>query len=296
MNAATLNQGKQQGPYLFLGMCLALVLALVAYLTSPVSRGLAMLVLAMLPLVGLFVIPARQVMVIAVVAAGALLICALGLWRLEPQHYVWSDDGIAAFMTACMILSVGFMTRNLNARQSSQRQHQLALKETLENMQKQATKDLQTGLPNQAYMREWMRQAAKRAQRSGQPLALALMARDQAKPMHAAPAAQQDGTSEPVRDELAFDQWVTCANRVFRENDVTARWSSEELLVLFEGSPPDLAREGLTRLRREAECVAFSSGLLMWHPEESIDSAIHRAREALQKAQAQGGQRDEVVG
>lgn len=291
MNAVTTSPAPSShaGSYL-MGMGLALLLGLAMYVTLPVARGLALLVVCLLPLVGLFEVAPRHVMAMTLAAAVSLLLCTFGLWRLDPVGFVWADDGMSALMVACMTLAVGLMTRSLNARQDAQRQHQKALRDTLDNMQKQATKDLQTGLPNQAYMREWMRQAAKRAQRSGQPLTLALMARDQFKPVAVLPNAGEAALE--ARDELAFDQWVACANRVFRENDVTARWSSEELLVLFEGCPPDLAREGLVRLRLEAGNLTFSSGVLAWSPTEDIDVALVRARQALQQARQRGGQQD----
>lgn len=294
MNATvtTPSPSSHAGSYL-LGMGLALLLGLALYVTLPVARGLALLVICLLPLVGLFEVSPRHVMGVTLAAALGLLLCTFGLWRLDTTGFVWTEDGMSALMVACMTLAVGLMTRSLNARQDAQRQHQQALRDTLDNMQKQATKDLQTGLPNQAYMREWMRQAAKRAQRSGQPLTLALMARDQFRPVAEMPHGA--APAHEARDELAFDQWVACANRVFRENDVTARWSSEELLVLFEGCPPDLAREGLARLRQEAGILAFSSGVLAWSPTEDIDVALVRARQALQQARQRGGQRDELA-
>jgi GGDEF domain-containing protein len=294
MNTAAEPLPHNPNAYL-LTMALALLLGLAMYVTMPVARGLALLMVCMLPLVGLFEVTPRHVMLATVAAVAGLLLCTFGLWRLDPEGFQWLDDGMSALMVACMTLAVGWMTRSLNARQEAQRQHQRALRDTLDHLQKQATKDLQTGLPNQAYMREWMRQAAKRAQRSGQPLTLALMARDQAKPVSLSHPTDTATPLPEARDELAFDQWVAAANRVFRENDVTARWSSEELLVLFEGCPPDLAKEGLARLRHEADSLAFSSGVLAWLPGEEIDVAMVRARDALQLARQRGGQHDELV-
>ena len=294
MNSVTSPVVHRPRPYLW-GMVQVLLLGLAMYVTLPVARGLALLMLCLLPLLGLFEVHPRQVMLLTAVSVLGLLLCTLGLWRLDPEGFQWLDDGVSSLMVACMTMAVGVMTRSLNARQEAQRQHQQALRDTLDHLQKQATKDLQTGLPNQAYMREWMRQAAKRAQRSGQPLTLALMARDQAKPVSHTAEAGEAAPAPEARDELAFDQWVACANRVFRENDVTARWSSEELLVLFEGCPPDLAREGLARLRHEADCLAFSSGVLAWLPGEDIDAALGRARAALQAARQRGGQFDELI-
>jgi GGDEF domain-containing protein len=274
-------------------MGLALLVGLAAYIALPVTRGAVLLLVCLLPLGGLFVVPPRYMMAISFFASAALLLCACGLWQLDPLHFQWADDGFSALMACCMTWAVGAITRDINLRQQAQCEHQQALRNTLDNLHKQATKDLHTGLPNQTYMREWLRQAAKRSQRSGQPLSLALMARDQATPTGA--AESQADAIDLMPDELAFDQWVACANQVFRENDVTARWSSEALLVLFEGSSPKLAREGLTRLRNETGCVAFSSGVLAWQPGESIDEALNRANTALQRARQAGGQRDELA-
>jgi GGDEF domain-containing protein len=273
-------------------MGLALLVGLAAYVSLPVARGAALMLLCLLPLVGLYAVSPRQVMAVSMLISVALLLCACGLWRLDAMNFRWDDDGLSAMIACGMTLAVGSITRELNHSQLRQCEHHQALVNTLNNLQQQATKDMQTGLPNQAYMREWMRQAAKRAQRSGQPLSLALLARDQAKEL---PQYASADTPAQAPDELAFDQWVACANLVFRENDVTARWSNEELLVLFEGSSPEQAREGLTRLRNETGCVAFSSGLLTWQASESIDDAIARAHGALQRARQAGGQRDELV-
>ncbi len=292
MNALTTLPVNTRPATALTWMSMALLLELTAYVTLPVARGAALMLLCLLPLIGLFSITPRQVMVVSAAVCVAILLCAGGLWRLDAANFHGDEDGMLALVAAGMVMAVGSITRELNQHQLVQREHHQALVDTLANLQQQATKDMQTGLPNQAYMREWMRQAAKRAQRSGQPLSIALLARDQALEL---PDSATSDTLAHAPDELAFDQWVACANQVFRENDVTARWSSEELLVLFEGSSPEQAREGLIRLRTETGCVAFSSGLLTWQAGESIDDALHRAHVALQRARQSGGQRDELV-
>jgi len=285
--------GLAPSRFALLGLVMLLMASLLLYLSMPVARGLALLLICLLPVTGMFNLLPKQAMFLSMMAAAALMLSAASLWRLEPTTFLWREDGIAAMMVAMMAMAIGWVSHRLIDRMQSQHTQQEALRKTLESMQQQATKDLTTGLPNQAYMREWMTQSAKRAHRSGQPLTIAVMARDQALP--AATSSANDADMGVVTDELVFEQWISSASRVFRENDVTARWSHDELLVLFEGSPPDMAGEGLARLRQETRGVLFSSGVKAWSPGMPLDEAVAQAQAALQRARQAGGQRDEFA-
>lgn len=289
MNTPGLNPSR----FALFGLLILLVGSLLLYMSMPVARGLALLLICLLPVTGMFNLLPKQAMFLSMMAAAALMLAATSLWRLEPATFVWREDGLAAAMVAAMTVAIGWVSHRLIDRMQSQHAQQEALRQTLENMQQQATKDLTTGLPNQAYMREWMRQSAKRAHRSGQPLTIAVMARDQALPSTAMSANQDSMTV--VTDELVFEQWVNSASRVFRESDVTARWSHDELLVLFEGSLPQMACEGLTRLRKETPSVSFSSGVMAWPSGMPLEEAVAQAQAALHRARQAGGQRDQLA-
>lgn len=282
--------GLAPSRYALFGLLMLLAASLLLYMSMPVARGLALLLICLLPVTGMFNLLPKQALLLSMLAAAALMLAAASLWRLAPATFVWREDGLAAMMVAMMTVAIGWVSHRLIDRMQSQHAQQEALRQTLENMQQQATKDLTTGLPNQGYMREWMRQSGKRAHRSGQPLSIAMMARDQAYPV--ASTSATDPTMTVVTDELVFEQWVNSASRVFRENDVTARWSHDELLVLFEGSAPDMACEGLERLRKETAGVAFSSGVMAWPPGMPLEEAVARAQAALARARQAGGQRD----
>lgn len=285
--------GLAPSRFALLGLVMLLVASLLLYMSMPVARGLALLLICLLPVTGMFNLLPKQAMFLSLMAAVALMLAATSLWRLEPSTFVWREDGLAAVMVAMMTVAFGWMSHRMIDRMQSQHAQQEALRQTLEKMQQQATKDLTTGLPNQAYMREWMRQSAKRAHRSGQPLTIAMMARDQALP--ATVSAANDASMSVVTDELVFEQWITSASRVFRENDVTARWSHDELLVLFEGSPPEMAAEGLARLRKETPGVLFSSGVKAWPAGMPLEEAVAQAQAALQRARQAGGQCDQLA-
>jgi diguanylate cyclase len=87
-----------------------------------------------------------------------------------------------------------------------------------------------------------------------------------------------------------------------RPVDTVARFGGEEFVVLLPATPLGEGQETLSRLQRsltkslflhEAKevFVTFSAGVTLWRPNETLQTALERADEALYEAKRSGKNR-----
>jgi diguanylate cyclase (GGDEF)-like protein len=149
----------------------------------------------------------------------------------------------------------------------------------------QAHRDGLTGLPNRREWDEVLGREIARAERSGRPLALAVLDLDRFKDFN------------DRHGHLAGDDLLRAAAQAWRASlrapDVIARWGGEEFAVLFPDSTADEATVVLRRLRavtpREQ---SFSAGVVELHPDDDADSMMAAADALMYAAKAAG--RDQV--
>lgn len=149
----------------------------------------------------------------------------------------------------------------------------------------QAHRDGLTGLPNRREWDEVLEREIARAQRSGRPLALAVLDLDRFKDFN------------DHHGHLAGDDLLRAAASAWRSSlrapDVIARWGGEEFAVLFPDSTAEEAVLVLRRLRTVTpEGQSFSAGVVQWAPGEGADSLMAAADALMYEAKAHG--RDEV--
>ncbi len=164
--------------------------------------------------------------------------------------------------------------------------------ELTEQLQQMATTDALTGLPNRRSLMAGMELEVARAERSGRPLALALLDIDRFKAIndtHGHPAG--DAVLQAVADEL---------RKITRAGDLLGRFGGEEFAIVMPETDLKQARWACERLRKgiakrimhypngTSGHVTISSGVALLVGDEGCDHLISRADGALYQAKEDG--------
>lgn len=159
-------------------------------------------------------------------------------------------------------------------------------------LQRVALRDALTGLANRSALAQAFIRERLVAERTGRPLAIALLDLDHFKSVN-------DQHGHPVGDEV-LRRTATILVESVRRTDVVARWGGEELAVLMTDTAATTARipleKALATLRQETFVgkdhaslhVSFSGGVVAVLPGESLEAAIARADALLYAAKRAG--------
>ncbi|MGJ3230340.1 MAG: PleD family two-component system response regulator [Oceanicaulis sp.] len=174
-----------------------------------------------------------------------------------------------------------------------------ALRDRLEESLEMAVTDPLTGLYNRRYVVSRLRQGLDALDRSGEPVAVALIDIDHFKRIndtfgHQAGDRVLKGFSERLSREL-------------RAIDIAGRYGGEEFLVIFAGANAGDALEAAERARAgmareafvmtaggESAAVTLSAGVAEAMPGDDVEDVLARADAALYEAKASG--RNQVIG
>lgn len=156
-----------------------------------------------------------------------------------------------------------------------------------------------TGLPNRrAFMRR-LDDEMGRAQRYNFNLALAMVDLDFFKQIN-------DKYGHPVGDEV-LKYYANKLFTIFRQHDLVCRYGGEEFSVLFPNTSEEGALAAMEKVREKAKqsfiedghvqvkLPSFSAGLTMFTVEDTAETMIGRADEALYRAKSFGRDRTEVL-
>lgn len=174
---------------------------------------------------------------------------------------------------------------------SAARAHRLSLGLT-EELQRLASTDMLTGLPNRRQLMAAIETEVLRAGRSGRPLSLALLDIDHFKSVN-------DRHGHPAGDAV-LQQVADVLREVTRGGDVLGRFGGEEFAILMPETTIEQALLAGERLRAAiARCimafprsgsgrVTISTGVARLTDGEACDQLISRADAALYEAKAGG--------
>ena len=144
-----------------------------------------------------------------------------------------------------------------------------------------AASDPLTGLPNR---RRWDEEAARmvaRAERTGEPLTIALMDLDRFK-------AYNDAHGHQAGDRLLKEAAAAWREQL-RAGDLLARWGGEEFAVVLPGASAEDSVPVLERLRNATPSVQTASvGVAPFVPGATLAVLVEQADQALYRAKSNG--------
>jgi diguanylate cyclase (GGDEF)-like protein len=151
-----------------------------------------------------------------------------------------------------------------------------------------AASDPLTGLPNR---RRWDEEAARmvaRAERTGEPLAVAIIDLDRFKDYN-------DTHGHQAGDRLLKEAAAAWRDQL-RAGDLLARWGGEEFAVALPGATAEQAVPVLERLRAATPSGQTASvGLASFAPGATLAGLVEQADRALYRAKDTGRDRLELI-
>jgi diguanylate cyclase (GGDEF)-like protein len=227
--------------------------------------------LVLLPIIWLGLYGTRRQLLAALGAMGLTL--TLPILVIGPPEYPeseWRRLLVWAFVAPI----AGLVVQNL----IRERAELLATVERLSRI------DPLTGTFNRRAWDELVTDALRHAERSGQPLAVALLDLDHFK-------AFNDRHGHLAGDRL-LKSAAAAWQAELRPGDLLSRYGGEEFAVLLPGCDRDDAVEVVDRLRRAMPTgQTCSAGLALWNRGELPDELLQRADQALYRAKRDGRDR-----
>jgi diguanylate cyclase len=169
------------------------------------------------------------------------------------------------------------------------------LQHELDTASRLVSHDPLTGVLNRKGLIEALTREVSRARRSDSPLCIALIDIDNFKSIN-------DAYGHGIGDE-ALCHLASTVTGTLRPQDVVARYGGEEFVILLPDTAPDAAGSILKRLQRELACrifyvqeneplpITFSAGIVLFSPEEDLETALSRADAAMYTAKRTGKNR-----
>ena len=277
-----------------LQMLWALTFNAVAYVIAGPVRALALPVLVIIMMFGIFSHHRRQTLILFFYAMAIYTLAILATAYLDTPR-----PPLAVLVAHLTIVMASLLTSTLMCLQVQGirrylRQQKKQLQDALQQIRHLAMRDHLTGLINRRQMSELMALELRRCQRSGRPLLLAQLDIDHFKSIN-------DTHGHAVGD-LVLQAFANTTLAHLRSSDVLARWGGEEFVLLLCDTEPDAATELLERVRNavaaqsmpcgaDTICITVSIGWTQHQDGESLEATLERADQALYDAKRCGRNR-----
>ncbi|HEY4582126.1 MAG TPA: diguanylate cyclase [Lysobacter sp.] len=261
-------------------------------------RTVALLPLLVIFLFAAFALRWRQIAALTAFALASLGIVVFWLsaypppWRDSPAAATLPIDQMNYIVVLVVLPALAVIAARLSALRRALRKRREDLTQLLAEVQRLATTDDLTGLPNRRWMTERLRQEQQRADGEGTTFCVAIVDLDHFKRIndrlgHAGGDAALAGFSRRARSVLPA-------------RDVLARWGGEEFLLLMPGVGIEEAtirmeylRQSILRMRVDGLPLTFSAGVAQHAPERDVLEDVRMADQRMYAAK-QGG-RDRVL-
>lgn len=267
------------------------------YLIGGPGRPIALLVLFVILMFGLFTVTVRQMVRVSIAVLAVFGGAFLAVGILEQGTPFMAEMQILYFgMLVVILISAYLLVKQLALMRARAFHSKRELAEALAKLQGQVIHDELTGLFNRRHMQHLLSIERARAGRSGHPWCVGMLDLDHFKEVN-------DRYGHRVGDE------VLCAtaqaiSEGLREADQVARWGGEEFLVLLPDTDCEGAMQVLDRIRQAlarkqisqtvpALRVTFSAGLTVYIDDEPLPQTVDRADQALYMAKLAGRNRTE---
>jgi len=268
-------------------MVAGIVLTTILIHYSRELQGALLTIYFMVMLFGVFTLSRLQMMLMSLV----VLICYLGMvfyeWYLAPRELLTRATlGRFAILALGLIwfVYVGGHISNLRARVRRQRA----------DLEELAIRDPLTRLYNRRYFDERLEEELARLRRGQHHFFIGMVDLDHFKEIN-------DTHGHGAGDAILC-LFADCARNFLRESDLLARYGGEEFVVLFpRGEQPDIEgvaerlrlafAEQSPRATPDGTPVTLCVGLSAGHPDDSVNTVIERADQALYQAKSAGRNR-----
>jgi diguanylate cyclase len=165
------------------------------------------------------------------------------------------------------------------------------LESELAKVSEQIREDHLTGTLNRRGMNEAMQRELSRADRTGRPMCVSMLDLDNFKKLN--------DTHGHSAGDAALVHLAKVIRRTVRPTDVIARYGGEEFVIILPDTDLETAAAVTVRLQRELTkrfflhenerlLVTFSAGVAQRQPDETEESLIQRADQAMYQAKVQG--------
>jgi diguanylate cyclase (GGDEF)-like protein len=259
-------------------------------------RTLALLPLLVVFAFGAFALRWRQIAVLTTFALSSLgavpawLALAPPPWRDTPPAAGLPVDRINFLLVLVVLPALAVIAARLSWLRSTLRAQRARLMEALAEVQRLATTDELTGLPNRRWITERLAHEQQRADAEGSPFCLAILDLDRFKRIN-------DRLGHARGDEVLRD-FAHCARELLPARDTLARWGGEEFLLLMPGIALDEASarvrdllQGVHRLQVEGAPLTFSAGVAQHAQGRDVLDDVIVADERLYVAKQAGRDR-----
>lgn len=262
------------------------------YVVGGQIRSAALFALLLVLVFGAFSLRWRRIMALTAFALVALVV-AIGLrhqaWqRIPPLHNgELQVDLVNLAMIAVLLPATSLVAARLSSLRRKLQAEREALETALKQVQRLATRDELTGLPNRRHMQELLDREQARFERHGHGFSVALIDLDRFKRIN-------DLHGHAAGDAVLRSFALTAAAGL-RGQDVLGRWGGEEFLLLM---PDTSAGRALASVQRMLERVrhlpfmddvalSFSAGVgeqrvgeTVEHLLERVDARMYAAKDA----------------
>jgi diguanylate cyclase (GGDEF)-like protein len=279
-------------PSLIMAQMVHGVLATVgSYAITGPARGAVLGILVLLLAYGMFGLSVRQARLLALFSFVVLAVTMAWKCQTDPVHYPPWVEAVHLAFGLIVLLGVSALSVRMGALRARLRTQKQELEQSLERIHLLATQDELTGLANRRHMMALLKGEMARAQRTGQPLSVALFDLDRFKRIN--------DTYGHQAGDIVLMGFAEAANRGLRSSDVLARWGGEEFLLMLPNTGTDEAGQCVVRMRKELSRivfeevapglrVTFSAGLTTFQAGESLEALTERADRAMYRAKAEG--------
>ncbi|WP_462115649.1 GGDEF domain-containing protein [Lysobacter xanthus] len=236
------------------------------YVICGPMRTVALLPLLVIFAFGAFALRWRQIAVLTTFALASLggvaayLVVDPPPWRDVPPSAALPVDLINFLLVLITLPALAVIAARLSTLRSTLRAQRRQLSDALAEVQRLATTDELTGLPNRRWMIERLAQEQQRSNAEGAPFCVAIIDLDHFKRIN-------DRLGH-ARGDAVLREFTRRARSVLPARDTLARWGGEEFLLLMPGIRIDEARirmdyllQSIRQAAIDGVAVTFSAGV-----------------------------------
>lgn len=228
------------------------------------------------------------------IRGGISVTLPMGLFEMSLHKQlglVWLGHGII-WMLGLSGIFVGYLGLKRRTHERDRAEDELYRVNAL--LENQATTDFLTGIANRRKFIDLLEAGIREAKRYSLPLSLIFFDIDHFKSIN-------DGFGHEVGDRV-LSEIASLVNAAIRESDAFARFGGEEFIILVHNNDVKTGKDLAEKIRQviehhrfaEVQTVTCSFGVAQFYPDDTAETIINRADEAMYAAKQNGRNRVET--